>query len=74
MGIYERAQQAERLKHRTKEPPATNTSGVLCWPLKPSVDLAESPEIGDLYRISIPSRKPDGEPVYEVIPKTLDVN
>jgi len=69
--IYERAQQAERVKLRPKEQPATDTSGVLCWPLKPSIDLPELPEIGDLYRISIPSRKPDGEPVYEVIPKNL---
>lgn len=69
--IYDRAEKAERVKLRTKEPPATNSSGVLCWPLEMRKDLPEAPEIEGLYNISIHSRKPDGEPVYHVIPKFL---
>jgi len=69
--IYDRAEKAERIKLRTKKPTASNTSGVLCWPLEMRKDLPEAPEMEGLYHMSIPSRKPDGEPVYLVIPKFL---
>lgn len=44
------------------------------WPLEMRKDLPEAPEMEGLYHISIPSRKPDGEPVYQVIPKFLTGN
>jgi hypothetical protein len=68
--MCDRAEQAKRMELRPKQQPARNTSGVLCWPLKPKLVIEPPPiDLDDFYRISISSRKPDGEPIYEVVPR-----
>lgn len=67
--ICHRVEQAERLRLRKKAEPSFNHSGAFCWPLETRIVIPPPPDLYDFYRISIPSRKPDGEPVYEVIPK-----
>jgi hypothetical protein len=66
--MCDRAEQDERMKHRPKLQSTINNSGVMCWPITPRVVIPLPPMIDGLYRMDIPWRRPDGEPIYKVIP------
>jgi hypothetical protein len=71
--VYHRKKRDERVATRAQKQTPVDPSKAVCWSLQPrgSVPFA-MPEPGS-YRINIPSRGPNDEPHFRVIPKYIYV-
>ena len=69
--LYHRGQRDKRLASRPLPGANEKPSSAVCWSLQPQgVVPFPMPEPG-LYRLNIPSRSPDGEPHFQIVPRYL---
>lgn len=69
--IYHREQRDKRVTSHVSQPSSAKTSKAVCWSLQPQgVVPFPIPESG-IYRLDIPSRGPNDEPHFKIIPKYL---
>jgi hypothetical protein len=69
--FYHRGQRDKRIASRGPQPGSATPSKAVCWSVQPrGTEAIPIPEHG-LYRLNIPSRGPDGEPHFHVVPKYL---
>ena len=67
--ICHREQREQRIAQRPRERTSVSPSKVVCWSIQPRGDEPFPVPEPDIYRLDIPSRGPDGEPHFRIIPK-----
>jgi hypothetical protein len=69
--FYHLGQRDKRIAKLQPQRATTKRSKAVCWSLPPRGDEPFPMPEHDLYRLDIPSRGPDGEPHFKVVPKYL---
>ena len=69
--ICNREQKDNRVASRKSKHGSTMTSKVFCWSLQPQGVVPFPMPEPDIYRLDIPSRGPNDEPHFKIIPKYL---